>query len=498
MATRENQGLQIALIIFLMITVGLAISTYYFFRQAEEMATKERDATAKMLASDTKAKSLNAQLVELKYMVGVPNITDQVVKDAKAGVAPDEGSKEIDRIRADFVADMSQFDDTVPPDARNWRLLPRFLLSSLMKRNTEVDTLVIAERKAMTDKDVEVKAEQAAVVVAKEGQTKAAADVEQVRTTFTTEVQNANKLKGELEAAVDKTRKELAEQTAKLTTQIKTAEDTVKDLRQAERGLSGRLKELTNESFERPHGQVTWVNQRNKTCYINLGRADGLQRQVTFSVYDNNINTLEVPDATDERKKGKKKDESTPRKASIEVSEILEDHLAECRILDDSIKNPILPGDQLFTPAWRPGQKLQFALVGRMNIDNDREDDRQKVRNMIESNGGEIVAEVLDNGKLEGKISVNTRFLVIGDRPEDASDDKVRASFNDIIGAAERNGVQQISIRDLVAMMGYKGTDRTVTLGRGGAGDIEKKPEAKEGFRPRPKPAAAGANGAFE
>ena len=36
MATRENQGLQIALIIFLMITVGLAISTYYFFRQAEE------------------------------------------------------------------------------------------------------------------------------------------------------------------------------------------------------------------------------------------------------------------------------------------------------------------------------------------------------------------------------------------------------------------------------------------------------------------------------
>ena len=49
---------------------------------------------------------------------------------------------------ADFVADMSQFDDTVPPDVRNWRLLPRFLLSSLMKRNTEVDTAVTAEKKA--------------------------------------------------------------------------------------------------------------------------------------------------------------------------------------------------------------------------------------------------------------------------------------------------------------------------------------------------------------
>mgnify|MGYP003520633522 CR=1 FL=1 len=36
MAARENTGLQAALIIFVMITIGLAISTYMYFRASEE------------------------------------------------------------------------------------------------------------------------------------------------------------------------------------------------------------------------------------------------------------------------------------------------------------------------------------------------------------------------------------------------------------------------------------------------------------------------------
>jgi hypothetical protein len=297
-------------------------------------------------------------------------------------------------------------------------------------------------------------------------------------------------LKVELEQQVDKTRAQLASETATLTKKLADLEARNRELQREVREKAVKIKDMTNETFERPHGQVTWVNLRDNTCYINLGRADGLQRQVTFSVYDPGVFTLEVPNAADERSSSAQ--DKPKRKASIEVIEILDDHLAQCRILEDSVKNPILPGDQLFTPAWRPGQRLQFALVGRMNIDGGRDDERQKVRNLIESNGGQIVAEVLENGKRVGNITVNTRFLVIGERPEDAAGDDQRAAFNDIISAAERNGVQQISVRDLVTMMGYKGTDRTVSLGRTGAAELEKKPEANQ-FRPRPRPAGAGA-----
>ena len=54
MATRENQGLQIALIIFLMLTVGLAISTYVYFRSSEEQTKVAEAAEAKAKASDAK------------------------------------------------------------------------------------------------------------------------------------------------------------------------------------------------------------------------------------------------------------------------------------------------------------------------------------------------------------------------------------------------------------------------------------------------------------
>jgi hypothetical protein len=492
MATRENQGLQIALIIFLMITVGLAISTYYFFRQADEAGKEKIAANDAKLKSDSEAKSLKYQLEELKLMIGGSKLSPEGVAALKQGVTPDEGTKEIDRIKADFNADMALFDGTVPPENRNWRSLGRFLLSSIQKRSSDLEVAVDASKKAGADKDTTVAAEEGKLKIANEALVSLKKDITDTDKRFVDGVQASAKDKADLETRVATLQKEIGDQSAVKDKKIADLEAKIKGQNSQINGMGSKIKELTNESFERPHGQVTWVNMRTKTCYINLGRADGLQRQVTFSVYDQAITTLDVPAPGDERAKAEAKKEKSKRKASIEVIELLEDHLAECRILDDNYKDPILPGDQIFTPAWRPGQRLRFALVGRMNIDNDKEDDRQKVKNLIESNGGQIVCEVLENGNRVGSIDVNTRFLVIGDRPEDTADDKVRAAVNDIIGAAERNGVQQITVRDLVSMMGYKGTDRTVTLGKTGAADVEKKPETKQ-FRPRPKPMAEGA-----
>jgi len=40
MASRESQGLQVALILFVMVTVVLAITTYVYFRKSEEKSRK--------------------------------------------------------------------------------------------------------------------------------------------------------------------------------------------------------------------------------------------------------------------------------------------------------------------------------------------------------------------------------------------------------------------------------------------------------------------------
>jgi hypothetical protein len=81
------------------------------------------------------------------------------------------------------------------------------------------------------------------------------------------------------------------------------------------------------------------VDQRSRTVWINLGRADGLDRQTAFGVYSGDA---------DEMGKAKKK-------ATIEVTKITGDHSAEARITEDKAADPITPGDKVFTPLWSPG-----------------------------------------------------------------------------------------------------------------------------------------------
>src|SRR5206468_3589557 len=83
--------------------------------------------------------------------------------------------------------------------------------------------------------------------------------------------------------------------------------------------------------------------------------------------------------------------------------------------------NPIMPGDQIFSPTWEPGRAEHFALTGFMDIDNDGGSDRQRIRDLIALNGGVIDAESDDEGKKTGSMSINTKYLVLGDPPK-ASD----------------------------------------------------------------------------
>ena len=54
MAKTEHQGLQISLILFVMVTVVLAITTFVYYRQSEESAKAADDAKKKMEAATTR------------------------------------------------------------------------------------------------------------------------------------------------------------------------------------------------------------------------------------------------------------------------------------------------------------------------------------------------------------------------------------------------------------------------------------------------------------
>jgi hypothetical protein len=162
-------------------------------------------------------------------------------------------------------------------------------------------------------------------------------------------------------------------------------------------------------------------------------------------------------------------------KGSIEVINITDRHLAECRILQHSPSNPIIPGDVIYTPVWQPGQQDHFALVGKLDIDGDDEDDIRRVQELIQINGGAIDTE----------INVQTRYLVVGKIEESSA--KLEEN-NKLLNDAKKFGIQHIKLSQFMEMMGYsaKAAEGVVKPGEGMTYPRPGEPTAK--FRPRNPP----------
>jgi hypothetical protein len=259
-------------------------------------------------------------------------------------------------------------------------------------------------------------------------------------------------------------RKEAKEMVDKVTANLQTANSLIGKLKDLVTDQSDKLTRLTSDKVGTPNGEITWVNQRNATVWINLGRADSLTRQVNFSVYP--------VDVTDMTAKGAKK-------ASIEVTQILGDHLSEARVLDDDISNPIIPGDKIFTPLWNPGEKRHFALAGLMDVDGDGRSDLQTVLNLIAVNGGVVDCYITDAGKMVGQITVNTNCLILGEAPTEKGDPRQLAAFTKIGGDADQLRLPRIQLDDLLQRMGWKNMSPVVQFGHGAnPKDFRAKPEA--------------------
>jgi hypothetical protein len=210
------------------------------------------------------------------------------------------------------------------------------------------------------------------------------------------------------------------------------------------------LDECSSETDTVADGQITWVDQRTRTVWVNLGLDDGLRRNLTFSVYQRDENNLATA-----KKKGR-----------IEITNVRNGHTSEARILEDSNTNPIQSEDLIASPVWSPGGSLRYALVGRMDINEDGRDDRELVKNLIQQFGGAIDAEDTPDGTVRGDITIHTRYLVMGERPTENTDAKLLKGYSTLVEQASRYNVEQMSVFKLVDEMGLGSRVRNA----GGAG----------------------------
>jgi hypothetical protein len=423
-----------------MLTIVLIVTTYMFFRSYSEERDRAKGLQTQKDAEHAAATKAIDESEKLKGLIGAAN-TETLDDATKA-----------------FTNAMQTHGEGIPESKQSYRALVDHLVDKLHKFE-DANTSLTAH---VEELNVKLKAneEAAAAEVAKltQQQNDTAADLAKERKVFGEKRDEITGEKNLLAAGFETTRKEFEQLQQKSGNQISSLST---DLSRTEQLLEAvRTKAETDQKrIEVADGQVTRVNQRTRAVWINVGAADGLRLQTSFVVV--------APEDGNPIK-------SKP-KGTIEVVSLAGPHQAEARIVKDDLSNPIMPGDNVFSVVWDAGKPEHFALAGKMDIDSDGESDHQRIRNLVALNGGIIDAEVTADGQRTGQMSINTKYLVLGDRP-DAEKSKDRDAYGIIYGEAQKLGVKTLNVDEFLDYMGYKDEQRTVTLGR----------DARESdFRPR-------------
>ncbi len=474
MASRDSQGLQIAVIVFAMLTIILAITTYIFYAQANTNLLARESAEKAKSDADAAVRNMTYRNLALQFVLGDGDVTREQVNAAK----PTAGDATVDRVLANFDADMALYGENVAEAGpRNYRTLPAFLLGAINTKNSAVVAANGLASEYQNEKNTVQAAEQARANQAETAVATAQQDLNAQTEKFNNDLTEYNKEKEKLATQLAEKDKVMKKERDEATRQITQLQQQIATLTSTVQGYQDKIKNIeTNRDdiFENPDGRVTWVSQKQRVAWINLGRADGLARQTTFTVFD-----AQETGVTTAEPKGR-----------LEVVRVIDDHLAECRILEDTPRNPILPNDVIHTPAWSPGQAIHFALVGNMDLDGDGRSDREAIKNIITLNGGIIDAELMDNGTRVGSMSVNTRYVVLGEKPTESTDPKMLQEYNFLLGEVQRYGTEIISVQKLLAQMGWKAESRTVEIGNSGApGEFRRR--TAPGTRPAPAAGAA-------
>lgn len=430
---RENQGLQFALIAFVILTLLLGVSTFMFYQQSQDAAMRaqasEQDAKEKARANTTIQEENN----RLKELMGFP---------ATMG---------LDEVSAKFAEDMRNYGTNFPEENRFYSPVLAYLFQTIQERDSEVVEL---KNELQSLKDEYQVAEAGRKGQIDEFQNTMADARQRVVQATASQKRDRDRLTGEqqqLHAKLAKAHEQQRASAAEVERKMRDMGGRIKTLITQNQRQGEMIKNVTRESFEVPDGEIRWVNQHNGTVWIDLGRADALTRQVTFSVYP--------ADVTDMTRSGKK--------GSIEVTQLLGDHLAEARILEDAASDPIMPGDKIFTPVWSPGQQKHFALAGILDVDGDGKSDLHVVRNLITMNGGVIDSYMDEKGDRHGTMSMNTRFLVLGKAPDSNEQPKVLATYTQMMKDADRFGLQEVPVGDLLQRMGEPMRREVIGFGRG-------------------------------
>ena len=463
MAARENQGLLIAVIILVLLTLVLALAAFLGLSKAGENSDSKIQFEADVAYYKKLSEGYQNQAEILKALAG----------DFGPDVASAQGLLDsINRLPSGFQGSQQTTLQSIADEAKtileaykkdvagtatdggeaSWRQLIRDLNSVVGKKNSEYNIQVKNSQRATLDAETKIAAAEKANA---ELQKTLDIRIEELETEKKRSIEKEQELADELELAGDKyeeKNKEFQAFRQVADENIQAAKNLQNEFAAENTSLKSRINELTREDFDRADGEIINVSAGLRTVYINRGSADGLTNNQTFAIYDQEITNFE----------------KHRHKAKVEVTKVFS-RSCEARITDENPNSPILSGDHVLSATWDPGYSVPIALAGVFDLDGDIYDDTEKLIQMVKRNGGQVVAWHDSDGVVQGKIDSSIRYLVVGDapvadgntrRPKDARN--IVVAMQQMQDDAQANTVELIDLQKLLNRMGVRARPKTV------------------------------------
>lgn len=406
MAARSgsNTGLIVALIVFIVMTIGLLTMTIIFYTgqttaQEDRLAAENR--LSEFISRDQQSHdAVQALLGEARgqgqslYRYLQDELSD--LRNYTVGNA----NARLEEVRQSFAAYDVPEDGPLAASVQNMN-------RQLRLRNDEIASL----ESSIQRRDEELAELEQQLAQAEENHQETIAALEQSIGAYRRE---SEQMYEDVRVTKDEMRQILSEQSNDHALEVRGLEDQIDTISQENVVLKDRLRELENvvEGY-RPRaqnpaqlaaGEVIDVSGTDEV-FINLGARDRIVMGMTFEVFDT-PSAIGNIDRTGRMPRGK---------ASIEVVRV-GDRTSTAKITRSTPGRPVVRNDVIANAVYDRNYRFKFLIHGRFDIDGDGRattEEAEYLRSLVVEWGGQVVEGASIPGDLD--------FLVLGMEPSPPS-----------------------------------------------------------------------------
>jgi hypothetical protein len=469
MASKEEsktQALIIALVCFVVLSLGLGVATYYGFAGQEELRKQAAEAKKEKDVQLRRGDWEQFQALSLKAYLGHNLTKEDQEALAALGKSYDAGKGNLGKDEKNYADGKSLLDrlsHDMGWDPKKQQPVDMFfqkkdslesengLLRSQLTKATEDFT------KAREKLDAELKSTQASKEEADKALANSKVELANTQKEKSVAFATLQKTVEERDDEINDLKKEVNRLQDAQATQKKKTDKREKDLITQTEKLRDQLAPPSVEEYNRPKASILRLDRTGNIVYIDIGSADNVKLPLTFSVMGVGPNGRA----------------NEVRKGAVEVMSVRGPHLSEARITDvtDPGRNPITEHDQLFNPSWSPNLRVHVALTGIIDLTGTGKDDTAEFVRGLERQGIVVDAYLdLKDMTVKGNgITRQTDFLVLGEQPSFEGTQVIREGdpglerkqwvlkkFADMKGEAANEGVATVQLRRYLSMIGYR------------------------------------------